>query len=96
MAEEPGPLNVVVTTRYRKDAKRVRKCGKDMARVVAVVDALRHRRPLAGRHRDHALSGDWQGWRDCHVEPDWVLIYRVDEQARELILARTGTHADLF
>ena len=96
MAEEPGPLNVVVTTLYQKDAKRVRKCGKDMARVVAVVDALSHRRPLAARHRDHALSGDWQGWRDCHVEPDWVLIYRVDEQARELILARTGTHADLF
>ncbi len=96
MATEPEPLNVVTTTQYRKDAERVRKRGKGMARVLEVVDALRHRRPLAGRHRDHPLSGNWQGWRDCHIEPDWVLIYRVDEKAGELILGRTGTHSDLF
>jgi len=61
MATAPGPLNVVTTTRYGKDAKRVRKRGKDMTRILAVVDALRNRRPLADRHRDHALSGDLQG-----------------------------------
>jgi mRNA interferase YafQ len=96
MATAPEPPNVVATTRYDKDAKRVRKRGEDMTRILTVVDALRNRRPLADRHRDHALSGDWQGWRDCHVEPDWVLVYRVDEEAGELILGRTGTHSDLF
>jgi mRNA interferase YafQ len=67
-----------------------------MARLVAVVDALRHRRPLAVRHRDHALAGEWLGWRDCHIEPDWLLIYRVDGDAGAVVLGRTGTHADLF
>ena len=94
MATEPQPLEVVTTSRYEKDAKRVRKRGKDMARLLAVVDALRNRQPLAERHHDHALKGDMQGWRDCHIEPDWLLVYRVEEG--ELILGRTGTHSDLF
>ena len=96
MAATPDPLNVSATTRFDKDAKMARKRGKDMARLVAVVDALRNRRPLADRHRDHALSGNWQGWRDCHVDSDWVLVYRIDEEAGELILGRIGTHSDLF
>lgn len=96
MSQSPEPLNVVTTKGYDKDAKRARKRGKDMARVIAVVDVLRNRRPLAERHHDHALTGAWLGWRDCHVEPDWVLVYRVDEEAGELILGRTGTHSELF
>ena len=96
MATAPDPLDVVATTRFEKDAKRVRKRGKEMARLVAVVDALRHRQLLATRHQDHALAGDWQDWRDCHIEPDWLLIYRVDEESGTLILGRTGTHSDLF
>ncbi len=96
MSTELEPLNVVATTRYLKDAKRVRKRGKEMARLLTVVDALRNRRPLAERHRDHALAGDLRGWRDCHIEPDWILVYRIDEDAGDLILGRTGTHADLF
>jgi mRNA interferase YafQ len=96
MATEPEPLVVVMTTRYNKDAELLRKRGKKMTRLVEIVDALRNRRRLAERHRDHALSGDRQGWRDCHIEPDWSLIYRVDEEAGTLILGRTGTHADLF
>ena len=67
-----------------------------MARLVAVVDLLRNRLALAQRHRDHPLTGDWQGWRDCHIEPDWILLYRVDEDSGDLILGRTGTHSDLF
>ena len=94
MATGPEPLNVVATTRYDKDAKRVRKRGNDMARLLAVVDALRNRRPLAERHRDHALTSDWQGWRDCHIEPDWLVIY--DVTSTEVLLIRTGTHSDLF
>jgi mRNA interferase YafQ len=96
MATEPEPLAVVATTQYEKDAKKARKRGKDMSRLLAVVDALRNRRALAERHRDHGLTGDWRGWRDCHIEPDWLLLYRIDEKAGELILGRTGTHSDLF
>jgi mRNA interferase YafQ len=65
-----------------------------MAKLRAVVATLCARRPLDPKHKDHPLKGDQQGWRDCHVEPDWVLIDKVD--AGELRLGRTGTHADLF
>ena len=83
------------TAGFKRDLKRLAKRGKDLAKIGEVVDDLRLRRPLASRHRDHALLGKWRGWRDCHVEPDWLLIYRVDEAAGELILGRTGSHADL-
>jgi mRNA interferase YafQ len=65
-----------------------------MARLIAVVEALRHHRPLDPRHRDHALAGDRRGYRECHIQPDWLLIYRVD--AETVYLARTGSHSDLF
>ncbi len=91
--EEPPPHPVVTSQHYEKDAKRVRSRGKDMARLVAIVDALRNRRPLDPRHRDHALVGDWRGYRECHIQADWLLIYRIDEQT--LSLARTGSHSDL-
>jgi mRNA interferase YafQ len=65
-----------------------------MAKLRAVIETLCQRQPLAPRHQDHPLGGDWKGWRDCHVEPDWVLIYKATETT--LILGRTGTHADLF
>lgn len=65
-----------------------------MAKLRAVIETLCSRTPLAASHRDHALVGDWQGWRDCHIESDWVLIYKATET--ELVLGRTGTHADIF
>jgi mRNA interferase YafQ len=93
---EPPPLDVVTTSRYEKDAKRIRKRDYDITPLIEIVDPLRHRRPLGARHPDHALKGMWKGWRDCHVKDDWVLIYKVDAAAGELVLGRTGTHADLF
>jgi mRNA interferase YafQ len=91
---ERRPRTVVTSRQYEKDAKKARSRGKDMGRLVAIVDALRSRRPLEVRHRDHALDGDWRRYRECHVEPDWLLIYRLDEET--VYLARTGTHSDLF
>jgi mRNA interferase YafQ len=88
------PLTPVTTTRFERDVNRARRQGKDMARLWAVIDDLCHRRPLAARLKDHPLSGEWKGWRDCHVEPDWVLIYRKTEG--DLILGRIGSHSDLF
>jgi mRNA interferase YafQ len=76
--------------------KRVGKRGYDLARLRDVIERLRVGAALERRHRDHPLSGDWKGWRDCHIEPDWLLIYRVDKDEGELVLGRTGTHADLL
>lgn len=92
---EPIPPRAVVTSKaFERDVKRLRKRGKDTGRLRPVINALRLRQPLDPRHRDHALGGEWQGFRDCHVEPDWLLLYRLD--AESVYLTRTGTHADLF
>ena len=89
----PPPLDPKPTTRFKQDVERQKKRGKDTDKLRAVIEALCHHQPLASKHRDHGLSGEWKGWRDCHVEPDWVLIYR--RVGGTLILARTGTHSDL-
>jgi mRNA interferase YafQ len=93
-ADEPQPRAVVTSKSFERDLKRLRKRGKDMARLMAVIEALRLGQPLEARHHDHPLSGPWKRFRDCHVDPDWVLIYRLDDEA--LSLTRTGTHSDLF
>ena len=85
---------VVQSTAFRKDVKRAQKRGKDMARLKAVILLLAEDAELAPRFRDHPLKGAWLGYRDLHIEPDWLLLYRVTDT--ELRLARTGTHSDLF
>lgn len=85
---------VVRATAFRKDVKRADKRGKDMAKLRAVILLLIEDAPLDVRYRDHPLKGVWQGYRDLHIEPDWLLLYRVTDT--ELLLARTGTHSDLF
>jgi mRNA interferase YafQ len=87
------PLVAKPTTKFQQDVDRQKKRGKDMAKLRAIIESLCHHRPLDARHREHGLKGDWKGWRDCHVEPDWVLIYK--RKAGDLILGRTGTHDDL-
>jgi mRNA interferase YafQ len=90
----PPPLTPRPGAEFKRDLKRLQKRGKDMERLRAAIGTLSDHRQLDSRHRDHALSGDWKGWRDCHVEPDWILIYR--EEAGKLELGRTGSHSDLF
>lgn len=85
---------VVRSTAFRKDVRRADKRGRDMTKLRAVILLLIEDSPLDVRHRDHPLKGAWLGYRDLHVEPDWVLIYKVTEA--EVLLARTGTHSDLF
>ena len=82
------------TSQFKKDFKRIKKRGKDLSRIKEVVSAIVNGEGLEECHRDHALSGNWSGSRDCHIEPDWILIYRVDEDY--LFLERTGSHSDLF
>ena len=82
------------TSQFKKDFKRIKKQGKDLNKLKEVVNATANSAALEERHRDHALSGNWAGSRDCHIEPDWILIYRVDGEF--LFLERTGSHSDLF
>ena len=79
---------------FRRDVKLAQKRGKEMARLREVIQWLIEGRPLPTRCKDHPLGGDWKHFRDCHIEPDWLLIYKIDGD--DLYLARTGTHSDLF
>src|SRR5262249_58108053 len=92
--EQPlPPLDPKPTTKFKQDVERQKKRGKDTEKLRAIIESLCHHRPLDPKHRDHALTGDWKGWRGCHAEPDWVSIYKRD--GGTLILGRTGTHSDL-
>ncbi len=82
------------TTQFARDVRRMRKRGKDLARLRNLVARLARGDPLAPRHRDHPLLGRWKNCRDCHIEPDWILIYSIDSGS--LRLERTGSHSDLF
>lgn len=79
---------------FKRDVKRAEKRGKDMGKLRTLLSLLIEERPLPVRYHDHPLKGQWAGFRDAHIEPDWLLIYRVENGV--LQLARTGTHADLF
>ena len=82
------------TNQFKKDIKRQQKRSKDLSKLKEVIDLLLEKKPLPPKNRDHQLSGEWFGHRDCHIEPDWILIYKILED--ELRLERTGTHSDLF
>jgi mRNA interferase YafQ len=86
--------NPVSGARFRRDVKLARKRGKDMARSREAILLLIEGIPLPPRYKDHPPGGDWKHFRDCHIEPDWLLIYRIDDN--DLHLVRTGTHSDLF
>lgn len=87
--------SVVKTTRFRRDCKAAKKSGLDMEKLELVVRLLAADVPLPPGNRDHALTGDWRGYRECHVAPDWLLVYAKVEDALELVLVRTGSHSKL-
>ena len=89
-------LELVTTTQFRKDLKRLRKRGADMKKLDDVLQTLCAEEPLSEKHRDHALVGDYIGFRECHVTPDWLLVYAIDKGQLILTASRTGSHADLF
>lgn len=84
------------TTQFKKDVKRAGKRGKDLGQLKAVLDLLIAGAPLPAPYKDHPLRGDFAGSRDCHLEPDWILIYTLTENDTHVRLERTGTHSDLF
>lgn len=89
-------LTVRQTSQFKRDLKKARKQGKDMRLMEKVVLLLQKCEPLPLRYGDHALAGDWKGFRECHVSPDWLLVYMIENDMLILTLSRTGTHAEIF
>ena len=83
-------------SKFRKDYKLAKKRGLDLGLLEEVIDQLLNEKPLDKKYRDHALTGNYIGFRECHIQPDWLLIYAVDQGQLVLTAARTGTHSDLF
>lgn len=88
--------NVKFTSQFKKDIKRVRKQGKNLDELFSVIETLLNNIPLEEQYRDHALKGEYSSYRECHIEPDWLLIYQKVDDCLILILYRVGSHSELF
>lgn len=89
-------LKVVLSTQFKKDLKIAEKRGYNKDKLIAIVNQLAEEKPLDEKFRDHSLKGKYARFRECHIEPDWLLIYRIDADILQLYLFRTGSHSDLF
>jgi len=89
-------LTLEPTAKFRKDYKLAKKRGLDMRLLETVIDTLLAEKQLDGKYRDHALTGNYEGFRECHIQPDWLFIYKTDGKRLVLVAARTGSHSDLF
>lgn len=87
-------MNLHYTTQFKKDYKRLKKQNKELSKLRIVIEKLVSGQLLEPKYKDHQLSGNWKGHRDCHIEPDWILIYRI--ALDDLYLERTGSHSELF
>ncbi len=87
-------LTPVYTRQFEKDVKRLERRGKNLEKLKIITRSLVAEEPLDPLHRNHKLIGNWQGRRECHIESDWLLIYKMEEG--RVIFERTGTHSDLF
>ena len=87
-------LTPVRSTQFKRDVRRAKKRGRDLTRLRTLLESLIREEPPTARHLDHPLRGIWKGYREAHIEPDGLLIYRVEANA--LLLVRTGSHSDLF
>ncbi|MBA3018668.1 MAG: type II toxin-antitoxin system YafQ family toxin [Desulfobacteraceae bacterium] len=87
-------MNIHYTTQFKRDYKRIKKQNKDLDKLRVVIEKLAACKRLDSKYKDHQLFGNWKGHRDCHIEPDWILIYRTDND--KLFLERTGSHSELF
>lgn len=89
-------LEIVPSNQFKRDLRLAKKRGCNMEHLRDVVNALASEQKLDEKYRDHGLTGNYSVFRECHIEPDWLLIYRISKDALELFLFRTGTHSDLF
>ncbi len=88
--------NLATTRKYDKDVELAKKRGLSIDDLLEIVKLLQEGKKLPPKNKDHALHGDFEGTRECHVHPDWLLIYAKDDEIRLLSLIRTGTHSDLY
>ena len=84
------------STKFQKDLKKVQKRGYDISLLTTVLNILANGESLPQKYKDHNLSGNYKGCRECHITPDWLLIYEISDDELILYLTRTGTHSDLF
>lgn len=88
--------NVRMSTRFKRDMKLIQKRGYDQRLILSVIEMLANGIQLDEKYKDHLLTGGFNGFRECHITPDWLLIYQYRENELLLLLSRTGTHSDLF
>ena len=87
-------MNIRYSSQFKKDFKKVQKQNKDTSKLKSIIETLISEQKLDEKYLDHPLSGGWKKYRECHISPDWLLIYKIE--ADVLVLVRTGSHADLF
>ena len=87
---------IKTTTQFKKDFKLAKRRNRNMKLLKEIIDKLANGEPLEEKYRDHALTGNWLGHRECHIQPDWLLVYRIEDNVLVLTLSRTGSHSDLF
>ena len=87
---------IEMSSRYKKELKKMIRRGADESKIIYVIDILASGETLPRRYEDHPLHGKFEGLRECHITPDWVLVYKIDGNRLILALTRTGTHSDIF
>lgn len=88
--------DIIATNRYRKDLRKIAASGLDISELNYVINTLAAGYVLPSKYKDHPLKGEYKTYRECHIEPDWLLIYKIDNKLLILTLVRTGSHSDLF
>lgn len=89
-------FDIRFNNRMKRDVKLMKKRGKDLSKLENILIKLANGENLPDKNKDHQLKGEWQNFRECHIEPDWLLIYRIEDDELILYATATGTHADLF
>lgn len=89
-------LHIEVTTKFKRDLKLAKRRNKDLSALKEIMNQIVAEKPLDKKLKDHTLVGNWHGHRECHIEPDWLLIYKLLQTEKVVIFTRTGSHADLF
>lgn len=89
-------LTIKYEKSFKKDYKKVKKRGYNIQLLENVLELLARQEPLPPKYKDHALTGDYKGFRECHITPDWLLVYEIHDEELILVLTRTGTHSDLL
>ena len=89
-------LKIVYTTQFKKDYKKLNKTGYDLTKINHVINLLANNEKLSDKYKDHKLQGKFSQYRECHIEPDWLLIYEIDNGILVLMLYRVGSHSELF